>query len=69
MLGNGVRLVGADLSAGRDVLGELDLGKVALADGLDEPVLADVGFVRTSTDRRADARSIRVVVRHLTAPK
>lgn len=50
------------LSAGEDVAGKFDLGEVALADGLEQPVVADVRLlvgdgVATAGARAAGARS------------
>jgi len=48
------------LLAGRDVLGELDFGKVPLADGLYQPVLSNMGLVSSSTTRRDATRGSHV---------
>ena len=45
-----------DLLAGGDMLGELDLGEVALADGLEQPVLADVRLLPRPSPRHPGAR-------------
>ena len=42
-----------DLLARWDVLGQLDLGKVTLPDGLEEPVLANMGLLSSSTARNS----------------
>lgn len=40
------KLCPSHLSAGEDVPGQFDLGEVALADGLEQSVVADVGLLR-----------------------
>ena len=45
-----------DLLASGDMLGELDLGEVALADGLEQPVLADVRLLPRPSPRHPGAR-------------
>ena len=45
----------SDLLARGDVLGQLDLGKVSLPDGLEEPVLANMRLLSGSASRHSGA--------------
>ena len=55
-----------DLSTGGHMFGKLDFGKVPLADGLDESVLAYVWLVRTPVPRGDPVASL-VILKEMKA--
>ena len=55
------------LSAGEDVAGQFDFGEVALADGLEEPVVADVRLIVRAGSHGVPAACAEGAARHARA--